>query len=155
VTAVVGALAALLVLATVLRLVLRGRLRVRYAGLWLAVAMVVAVLALVPHLLTGTAGILGFRVPANFLFFAGLVLLVVVGIHLSVAVTTLEDRVQRLVEEFALAAERAGHDSRTPAAATSLAVSGSSVAPGSRAASDSADSPDSPDTAQEPSRLSR
>lgn len=149
-TAVVGALAALLVLATVLRLVLRGQLRVRYAGLWLAVAVVVAVLALVPHLLTGTAGVLGFRVPANFLFFAGLVLLVVVGIHLSVAVTTLEDRVQRLVEEFALAAERggrAGHDLRP--AAPSLAGTVSPAAPGSRAASDP------PDTAQEPSRLSR
>ncbi len=147
-TAVVGALAALLVLATVLRLVLRGRLRVRYAGLWLAVAVVVAVLALVPHLLTGTAGALGFRVPANFLFFAGLVLLVVVGIHLSVAVTTLEDRVQRLVEEFALAAEAARHDPR-PAAAAALPAGTGSAPRGSRVASDS------PDAAQEPSRLSR
>lgn len=107
-TAVVGALAALVVLAVVLRLVVSGRLRVRYAGLWLAVGVATAVLALIPHLLTGLSGALGFRVPANFLFFGGLILLIVIGIHLSVAVTSLEDRVQRLAEEFALHAE-GGH----------------------------------------------
>jgi hypothetical protein len=104
---VVGAGGGLLVLATVVRLILAGRMRVRYAGLWLLLSVGLALVALIPGLLESTASFLGFAVPANFLFFAGLVLLVLVGIHLSVAVTTLEDRVQRLAEEFALLAEKA------------------------------------------------
>jgi hypothetical protein len=98
----VGAVGALLVLASVVRLVVAGRMRFRYAGMWLVVSAAVAVLALVPGLLRATAGALGFVVPANLLFFAGVVLLLLVGVHLSVAVTTLEDRVQRLAEELVL-----------------------------------------------------
>ena len=101
----VGLAAALVVLVSVLRLVLLERLRVRYAGLWMLVGGVVFVLAVVPGLLDGVAGLLGFAVPANLLFTAGLVLLLLVGIHLSVAVTSLEDRVQRLAEELVLLAE--------------------------------------------------
>jgi hypothetical protein len=107
---VVGAAGGLLVLATVLRLILQGRMRVRYAGLWLLVSAGLALVALVPGLLDSTASFLGFVVPANFLFFAGLVLLVLVGIHLSVAVTRLEDRVQRLAEELALLTEQLRND---------------------------------------------
>lgn len=98
----VGAIGGLLVLASVVRLVVAGRMRFRYAGLWLVVSFAVAVLAVVPGLLRTLAGSLGFVVPANLLFFVGLVLLLLVGVHLSVAVTSLEDRVQRLVEELVL-----------------------------------------------------
>lgn len=98
----VGAVGGLIVLGSVVRLVVQGRMRFRYAGLWLVVSAVVAVLALVPGLLRATSGALGFVVPANLLFFAGVVLLLLVGVHLSVAVTSLEDRIQRLAEELVL-----------------------------------------------------
>lgn len=111
---VVGVAAALVVLVSVLRLVLLERLRVRYAGLWLVVGAAVFVLAVVPGLLDGVSGLLGFTVPANLLFTAGLVLLLLVGIHLSVAVTSLEDRVQRLAEELALLVERESQLGREP-----------------------------------------
>lgn len=101
----VGLVAGLVVLGSVLRLVLLERLRVRYAALWLLVAAVVFVLAVVPGLLGLVSSLLGFRVPANLLFTAGLVLLLLVGVHLSVAVTSLEDQVQRLAEEVVLLRE--------------------------------------------------
>jgi hypothetical protein len=105
-TVALGVLGALAVVGTVLRLVVQGRLRVRYAVLWLAVSIGLAVLAVVPGLLRHVSSALGFAVPANLLFFVGLVLLVLVGIHLSVAVTRLEDRVQRLAEEIVLLTDR-------------------------------------------------
>jgi hypothetical protein len=105
---VVGAVGGLLVLGTVLRLILAGRMRVRYAGLWLVVSATLALVALVPGLLESTSSLLGFEVPANFLFFGGIVFLLLVGIHLSVAITRLEDQVQRIAEEFAILAENAG-----------------------------------------------
>ena len=58
----VGVAGALLVLAVVIRLVLRGLLNVRYAALWLVVAFVVAILALFPSVLDRLAHTLGFAV---------------------------------------------------------------------------------------------
>jgi hypothetical protein len=111
-TSVVGALGALLVVSSVVRLIMRGRLRVQYAALWLVIGVAVAGIAVVPGVLDATATSLGFTVPANFLFFAGLVLLLLVGIHLSVALTRAEDHVQRLAEEVALLRERMGRPDR-------------------------------------------
>ena len=105
-TRIVGAVASLVVLVTVVRLILRRRMRVAYAGLWLVMSAALTVTAVIPGLLGGVSSLLGFKVPANFLFFFGVVLLLLVGIHLSVAVTDLEDRVQRLAEEVALINER-------------------------------------------------
>jgi hypothetical protein len=105
-TSIVGGLGALAILASVLRLVVLGRLRVRYAALWLTVSAALVVITFVPGVLSTVSKRLGFVVPTNFLFFAGLILLVLVGIHLSVAVTRLEDRVQRLAEEQVLLADR-------------------------------------------------
>jgi hypothetical protein len=107
---VIGALAGLLVLATVLKLIVRRQLRFRYSGFWLTVSSAVAVIAIVPGLLERVSSLLGFQVPANFLFFVGMILLLLVGIHLSVTVTRLEDRIQRLAEEHAILAERIRHD---------------------------------------------
>lgn len=105
-TAIIGGVGALAILASVLRLVVQGRLRVRYAALWLTVSAALTIVSFLPGLLSTVATRLGFVVPANLLFFAGLILLVLVGIHLSVAVTRLEDRVQRLAEELVLLADR-------------------------------------------------
>jgi hypothetical protein len=115
-TALVGGLGALAILGSVLRLVVQGRLRVRYAALWLAVSAGLVVITFLPGVLTSVATRLGFAVPANLLFFAGLILLVLVGIHLSVAVTRLEDRVQRLAEELVLLADRVNHAPGAPGA---------------------------------------
>jgi hypothetical protein len=98
----VGALAASVVIVTVLRLIVRGRMSVRYASLWLVVSVAVGVLAFVPGLLDRVAELLGFAVPANLLFTAGLLLLALVTLHLGMAASTLERRTQRLAEEIAL-----------------------------------------------------
>ena len=96
---------AVAVLGYVVRQVVQGQIRVRYAALWLLVSAAVALVALIPHLLDGLSGLLGFAVPANMLFFSGISFLLVVGISHSAAVTRLEDRVQRLAEEVSLLAE--------------------------------------------------
>jgi hypothetical protein len=101
----VGVVGAAIIIASVLRLVLNGRLTVRYATLWLLLSIGLGLLAVVPGLLTGTARLLGFTVAANLLFTGGMVLLLLVGVHLSIAVTRLEQHVQRLAEEVALIQE--------------------------------------------------
>jgi hypothetical protein len=101
-TLILGALLALAVVGVVLRLVARGQLLVKYAVLWVAVAGVLAALAVFPALLAWLAGLLGFQVPANMLFFASISLLLAIALQLSLEVSRIERRLQRVGEEVAL-----------------------------------------------------
>lgn len=137
-TRLVGGIVGLLVLVYVVREVVRGRIRVRYAALWLLVSAIVLLVAVVPGLLGGLAGLLGFAVPANMLFFAGVTFLLVVGISHSAAITSLEDRVQRLAEEVSLLAEARSRDEPVGRAADTRDSAGGASAAGDSAAGASA-----------------
>jgi hypothetical protein len=102
-TAVLGAVLALLAIFVVTRLVMRRRLLVKYAALWLAVTVALVILALVPGILDFLSRTLGFEVPANMLFFVAFGLLLFVTLQMSVELTSVEARIQRLAEELAIA----------------------------------------------------
>lgn len=101
-----GAAIVLVAIALVLLLVFRRRLLVKYAALWIGVALVMLVLFAFPSLLDGVAAALGFQLTANFLFFSAIALLLAIALHLSVAITEADKRAQRLAEELALLTER-------------------------------------------------
>jgi hypothetical protein len=111
-TSILGAVLALVAIAVVIWLVMDRRLLVKYAALWLAVAIVLVTLALVPGVLEFVTRTLGFELPANMLFYAASGLLLFVTLQMSVELTSVEARVQRLAEEIALleSARRAGDE---------------------------------------------
>jgi hypothetical protein len=96
---IVAAVAALLVLFLMLR---SGRLREKYALLWLALGVVTLVLAVFPGLLRAIADLAGVAVPANLIFALSIVLLGGVAIHLSWELSVLEDETRTLSEEVAI-----------------------------------------------------
>lgn len=86
----------------VVYLLRRGRLRSKYALLWLSVAIPLGVLAAFPGLLTWVSEKLGvFYPPALFLLLAVAFLFVVV-VQFSWELSRLEDRTRKLAEEVAL-----------------------------------------------------
>ena len=90
------------VIAFVVWLLRRQRLRSKYAVLWLAVAVPLGVLAAFPGLLTWVSEQVGvFYPPALFLLLAVGFLFVVV-VHFSWELSRLEDRTRTLAEEVAL-----------------------------------------------------
>lgn len=95
---VVGALV-VLVMFRVLR---SGRLREKYAALWLVVGVAGVLVAVWPDLLTSLTRVLGFQLPANLLFFLTLLLLLGVCLHLSLEASNLESETRTLAEEVAL-----------------------------------------------------
>lgn len=99
-----GVAAALIMGAFVAELLRRGILRERFAALWLVVTVMLTVGALFPNLLERTATALGFQIPANLLFFAAILLLLLVAVQLSFEVSRLEQRTRRLAEDLALLA---------------------------------------------------
>lgn len=96
---VVGAVATLVVLFEMLR---RQRLREKYALIWVVVAVSTVLLVVFPGLLTRAAELLGVQVPANLLFFAASMLLLLLSIQFSYEIGRLEDRTRTLAEEVAL-----------------------------------------------------
>jgi hypothetical protein len=96
---VVGAVLTLVVLFEMLR---RQRLREKYALIWVVVALSTVVLVVFPGLLTRASDLVGVQVPANLLFFAASMLLLLLSIQFSYEIGRLEDRTRTLAEEVAL-----------------------------------------------------
>lgn len=101
-TTLLGLLLTVAVVVVVLRLVARRQLLVKYAVLWIAVALLLSTLAILPGVLQFLATLLGFQVPANMLFFAAISLLLAISLQLSLEISRIERRLQRLAEEIAL-----------------------------------------------------
>lgn len=101
-TYLLGVVAALFTLLFVIELLRRGILRERFAVLWLAIAIGLLIVAVVPSLLTWAAGLIGVAVPSNLLFVAGGLVLLIVSVQLSWEVSVADARVRRLAEEIAL-----------------------------------------------------
>jgi hypothetical protein len=95
----VGSIATLVFLFEMLR---RRQLREKYALLWVGVALVTIVVALVPGALTWASDLVGVEVPANLLFFLASMLLLLVSIQHSYELGRLEERNRTLAEEVAL-----------------------------------------------------
>lgn len=90
------------VLAIIFSMLLRRKLREKYAVLWLLIGIVILVLAIFPGLLAGAAQLLGVEVPANLLFILALALLIGVTLHQSWELSTTEEETRRLAEEVAI-----------------------------------------------------
>jgi hypothetical protein len=93
---------ALVVLAIILVLLLRRKLREKYAVLWLVIGVATLLLALFPGMLIWLSHLLGVEVASNLLFALALALLIGVTLHLSWELSTSEDEVRRVAEEIAI-----------------------------------------------------
>lgn len=92
-----------IVMVVVVLLLLRnGRLREKYAILWLVIGGLTIILGLFPRLLNWAASLVGVVVPSNLLFALSILLLVGVSLHVSRELTILEDETRILAEEVAI-----------------------------------------------------
>lgn len=101
-TAIVGVVFALAVLVLIVVLLVKRRLREKYAVLWLLIGTAFLILALFPALLRWLAQLVGVAVPSNLLFAMLLALLVGVCLHLSWELSTAEEEIRRVAEEVAI-----------------------------------------------------
>ncbi|GAA1647621.1 DUF2304 domain-containing protein [Microbacterium flavum] len=97
-----GVILALIILAVVMRMLLKRSLREKYAVMWLVIGLAVLILGLFPQLLTAMTDLLGVQLPSNLLFALAIVLLLGVALHLSWELSQAEDEIRRLAEEAAI-----------------------------------------------------
>jgi len=103
---ILAAIASAFLFVFILWLLRKGVLKEKYAVLWLLVTAFALVFTIFPNFLRWISDQLGVEIPANLLFFAGLVILVVVSIQLSYELSRHEARIRRLAEEIALMKEQ-------------------------------------------------
>lgn len=92
----------LVLLLVVLELVRRRRLKEEYALLWLVTAVTLLVLAAWDGLLAAITSAIGAVLASSTLFFAGLVFALLMLLHFSVRVSTLERRMTAVIQEIGI-----------------------------------------------------
>jgi hypothetical protein len=96
-----GIVAVLLMLIT-LELVRLRRLKERYAAIWVAFAVLVLFGVVFPGVVGRVSAALGFELPVNLVITGGIIALAFVAIQLSVDITRLRDKVDRIANRLAL-----------------------------------------------------
>ena len=98
-------LGALVSLTMILRAVRIGKLRAKYAIIWMGVGLVLLPLAVVPGLLDRLARLTGVAYPPALLLVLGLGFFAMLSLHFSQEMSRLEERTRLLAEELALLRE--------------------------------------------------
>lgn len=78
------------------------RLKEKYAGLWVVLALAVVVLGVFPDLADWIARFAGVRTPINLVFLLGFVVVLAVCIQMSAELSRAEESTRTLAEEIAL-----------------------------------------------------
>lgn len=99
---ILAIITSLITLLFIIDLLRRGVLKEKYAALWLIVAGTALMLSIFPGLLRWFTNLIGIEVPSNLLFFATIVVLVLVAVQLSYELSRHEAQIRRLAEEVAL-----------------------------------------------------
>jgi hypothetical protein len=108
---VVAIVGSLVLLAFIVELVRRRRLKEEYSVLWILTALVLLLLAMWGGLLRDLTHLIGAISQASTLYFFGLLFVVLLLLHFSVRVSDLERRVIVLMQEVALLNRRPGRAS--------------------------------------------
>ena len=101
-----AALSSLVIFAVIIELIRRGRLRERYALLWLGTATVILVFGLWRDGLNELADLLGIAYPPNALFVLAMAFVLLLLLHYSTVISKLYDRTTTLTQRLAILEER-------------------------------------------------
>jgi hypothetical protein len=86
----------------VFELIRRGRLKERYALLWLFSGLVLLILSLSRSLLESLSRLVGIYYPPSLLFLIAFIFLLLITLHFSAVISGLSEKNKRLAQEIAL-----------------------------------------------------
>lgn len=92
----------LLLMAYVIRLVMKKRLRLKYSLLWLALSIIALLCAIFPGPIFALAHLFGFVVPSNLVFFLAIFFLLALCLSLTVIVSWQARDIRQLIQEIAV-----------------------------------------------------
>ena len=99
------ALFTLFVIGFILFFIKKGKIKMKYAVLWIMMFSLLLLLLLFPNLLGWITVILGFEVPSNMIFSFLLGILVLINISLTGIVSSQDKKIRILIQEISLLKE--------------------------------------------------
>ena len=99
---IIIAIGAVIAIIYILNMVRKGGLELKYALVWLAVAVLLIIFDAVPGLLNGLTAALGITLPINMLFFLGFIFVMAIAFTQTVVISNLTRRTKRLTQEIAI-----------------------------------------------------
>ena len=103
---IIAIIISLSMLIITLELIRREKLKERYSLLWLATAISIFILSFWKGLLDAIAVFIGVKIPSNALFFVGTIFLILIIFYLTIIVSELSRRNERLAQEITLLKKR-------------------------------------------------
>ncbi len=92
----------------VIDLIRRGKLKERYALLWLCASAVLLVFSLSRRLLEYVSHLIGIFYPPSFLFLLAFLFILLITLHFSAVISHLSEQNKRLAQELALLKQEMG-----------------------------------------------
>ena len=86
----------------VLKLVRKGRLRLRYSALWLFLGAIALLIDIFPGILYWLSALVGFITPSNFMLAVAVMVLLTICLSLSVSVSRSVSAVKNLTQRVAI-----------------------------------------------------
>lgn len=91
-----------LILLAVIELIRKGRLKERYALLWLVSSLILFITSLSRDLLEYVSGLVGIHYAPSLLFLVAFGFLVIINLHFSTVLSSLAEKNKHLAQEIAL-----------------------------------------------------
>lgn len=101
-TRAIAIIGSIMLLGFVIELVRRRRMKEEYSVLWSLTALTLLVMAVVPSLLNTLTTAIGAVLASSTLFFTGLIFALLMLLHFSVRISSLERNLTALVQELGL-----------------------------------------------------
>ena len=95
----------ILIFFSVIELIRKGRLKEKYAILWLFSALIMIPFSLSRTLLARVSLLIGIKYPPSFIFLLAFFFLIVINVHFSTVISELHEKNKKLVQELALLKE--------------------------------------------------
>lgn len=86
----------------ILRLIGQGRLQIRYSLLWMLLGILMLLCVIFPEGVSILSGFFGFEYSSNFIFSAGLIVLLIIALSLSMVASWQARYIRHLVQTVAL-----------------------------------------------------
>ena len=102
---IVAILFLLAILVTIIYILRKGRITIKYALVWLFACMVLFIFVLFPGLMNNLSNILGFEVGSNMIFAGLIAMLIFINIALTVIVSGQSSKIRLLIQEVSMLKE--------------------------------------------------
>ncbi len=103
---IIVAIVLILALVSIINMVRKEALDIRFALSWLAVGVIVLILDIFPSAMDWLVHLLGIELPVNMMFFFGFCFTLLLLFILTVKVSKQEEQLKRLTQELALLEDR-------------------------------------------------